>query len=95
MSDIDMVIKIPEEIYEIAKQDKWKWPADDVYNAIKNGKPISKELDALQGDIQDEVLKWHRTLYLTGRVDAADAVAFALQLVNEQFAARQEQEVEK
>ena len=47
---------------------------------------ISKELDILQGNIQDEVLKWHRTLYLTGRVDAADAVAFALQLVNEQFA---------
>lgn len=53
---------------------------------------ISKELDVLQGDIQEALLKWHRTLYLSGRVDAAEAVAFTLQLVNEQFVARQEQE---
>ena len=43
MADIELVVKIPEEIYEIAKQDLWKWPADDVYNAIKNGVPIPKE----------------------------------------------------
>lgn len=37
-----IVINIPEEIYEIAKQDKWKYPADDVYNAIKNGTLLSE-----------------------------------------------------
>ena len=42
MADIKLVIKIPEEIYEIAKQDKWKYPADDVYNAIKNGIQLPK-----------------------------------------------------
>ena len=42
MSDIELVIKIPEEIYEIAKQCKWKWPADDVYSAIKNGTLLPK-----------------------------------------------------
>ena len=34
---MQVVIDIPEKTYEIAKQDLWKWPADDVYNAIKNG----------------------------------------------------------
>ena len=43
MADIELVVKISEEIYEIAKQDKWKWPADDVYNAIKNGTLLPKE----------------------------------------------------
>lgn len=55
---------------------------------------ISKELDALQGDIQEDLLKWHRALYLGGRVDAAEAVAFALKLVNKRFVARQKQKKE-
>jgi hypothetical protein len=53
-----------------------------------------KELNSLQDDIQEDILKWHRSLYLSGRVDAAEAVTFALKLVNERFIAKQEQESE-
>lgn len=94
MSDnIELVIKIPKEAHELLKNEGVDWlGAEHILNAVANGTPLSKELDALQGDIQDEVLKWHRGLYLSGRVDAADAVAFALKLVNKQFTARQEKE---
>ena len=44
MTDIELVIKIPKDLYELAKQDKWKWPADDVYNAIKNGTLLKKDI---------------------------------------------------
>jgi hypothetical protein len=54
-----------------------------------------KELNSLQDDIQEELLKWHRSLYLSGRVDAAEAIAFAIQLVNKQFVAKQPQESEE
>jgi hypothetical protein len=49
-----------------------------------------QDLDTLQDDIQNDLLKWHRSLYLSGRNDAAEAVAFAIQLVNKQFIAKQE-----
>lgn len=39
---MQIIIHISEEVYEIAKQDKWRWPADDVYNAIKNGIVLPK-----------------------------------------------------
>lgn len=34
---MQIVINISKEIYKIAKQGAWKWPADDVYDAIENG----------------------------------------------------------
>lgn len=39
---VEVVVKLPKEILEIAQQDKWKWPADDVYKAIKEGTIIPK-----------------------------------------------------
>lgn len=32
---MQIVIDILEETYEIAKQDLWKWPADDVIRQLK------------------------------------------------------------
>lgn len=42
-----VVIDISKDTYEIAKQGSWKWPADDVYNAIKNGKVLPEGRDEL------------------------------------------------
>ena len=62
MGDIELVIKIPTELYEIAKQGKWKWPADDVYNAIKNGTLLTPDVladllmeERIRGELKQDI----------------------------------------
>ena len=52
MEDIELVIKIPDKIYETIKSDKYGVHQGRIYDIIRNGKVIPKEHGRL-GDLDE------------------------------------------
>ena len=55
MADIELVIKIPEDIYEISKKECEENDVliiDTFTYAIGNGKPLEEELEKIKNEIQ-------------------------------------------
>ncbi len=81
MTDIELVVKIPEEAYKLLKNEGVDWlGADHILNAVANGTPLPKghgrigDLDALR----DEVSSWGMNDYepsdFTDAIDQADTI---------------------
>lgn len=61
MADIELVIKIPEETYEIIKENKPVTIAIDAFELIKNGTPLPKGHNRLieaNENLYQEIRKW-------------------------------------
>ena len=64
MADVELVIKIPEDMYKLISEDKYGVHQGRIYNMIRNGTPLPKghgrliDADALvaKGDVTESYL---------------------------------------
>ena len=89
MADIELVIKIPDKIYETIKSDKYGVHQGRIYDIIRNGKVIPKEhgrlgdLDELERDMVNGIRSgnyeegYEKYAHINSMDDCVDAVKYA------------------
>lgn len=56
MTDIELIIKIPEEVYTTLKTKGINWHGNDciyILNAVANGTPLEEALEDIKAEIQN------------------------------------------
>lgn len=81
MSDIELVVKMPEEAYKLLKNKGVDWlGAEHILNAVANGTPLPKghgrlgDLDALQKEISSWGMNDYEPSDFTNEIDRTDTI---------------------